>query len=94
MYTLSMVISHFWSFSSVSCHESESKVADDVNKQTIDHSFSCNLAPMMLKLDKIEIGKTGNTEVWCYLSHLMRLWYFLSSINSFFKHACTAIQWG
>ena len=24
----------------------------------------------------------------------MRLWYFLSSVNSFFKHACAAIQWG
>ena len=25
---------------------------------------------------------------------LMRLWHFLSSVDSFFKHACTAIQWG
>ena len=25
---------------------------------------------------------------------LMRLWHFSSSVNSFFKHACTAIQWG
>ena len=25
--------------------------------------------------------------------HLMRLWNFSSSVNSFFKCACTAIQW-
>ena len=29
-----------------------------------------------------------------HLSQLMRLWHFSSSINSFFKHACAAIQWG
>ena len=29
-----------------------------------------------------------------HMSHLMRLWYFLSSVNSFFKHACAVIQWG
>ena len=28
------------------------------------------------------------------LSHLMRLWHFSSSVNSFFKRACAAIQWG
>ena len=28
------------------------------------------------------------------LSHLMRLWRFSSSINSFFKRACAAIHWG
>ena len=28
------------------------------------------------------------------LSHVMRLWYFSSSVNSFFKCACAAIQWG
>ena len=28
------------------------------------------------------------------LSHLMRLWYFSSSINTFFKCPCAAIQWG
>ena len=28
------------------------------------------------------------------LSRLMRLWHFLSSVNSFFKYACAAIQWG
>ena len=30
----------------------------------------------------------------CHLSHVMRLWYFLSSVNAFFKRACAAIQWG
>ena len=25
---------------------------------------------------------------------IMRLWYFSSSVNSFFKRACAAIQWG
>ena len=29
-----------------------------------------------------------------YLSHLMRLWYFSPSVNSFFKRACATIQWG
>ena len=28
------------------------------------------------------------------MHHLMRLWYFSSSVNSFFKRACAAIQWG
>ena len=28
------------------------------------------------------------------MSHLMRLWHFSSSVNSFFKQACAAIQWG
>ena len=32
--------------------------------------------------------------VYMYLSNLVRLWYFSSSVNSFFKRACTAIQWG
>ena len=27
-------------------------------------------------------------------NHVMRLWYFLASVNSFFKCACAAIQWG
>ena len=26
------------------------------------------------------------------MNHLLRLWHFSSSINSFFKHSCTAIQ--
>ena len=29
-----------------------------------------------------------------YLSQLMRLWHLSSSVNSFFKRACAAIQWG
>ena len=29
-----------------------------------------------------------------YLSHVKRLWYFSSSVNSFFKRTCAAIQWG
>ena len=28
------------------------------------------------------------------MSQLMRLWHFSSSVNSFFKRACAAIQWG
>ena len=28
------------------------------------------------------------------LSHVMRLWYFSSSVNSFFKRVCASIQWG
>ena len=27
------------------------------------------------------------------ISHRMRLWYFSSSVNSFFKRACADIQW-
>ena len=30
---------------------------------------------------------------WNQMSHVMRLWYFSSSVNSFFKRACAAIQW-
>ena len=29
-----------------------------------------------------------------YLSQLMRLWHFSSSVNSFFERARAAIQWG
>ena len=29
-----------------------------------------------------------------HFSQLMRIWYFLSSVNSFFKRACTTSQWG
>ena len=28
------------------------------------------------------------------MSQVMRLWHFSSSVNSFFKRACAAIQWG
>ena len=28
------------------------------------------------------------------LRHHMKLWHFSSSVNSFFKHTCSAIQWG
>ena len=28
------------------------------------------------------------------ISHVMRLWYFSSSVNSFFKCACAATKWG
>ena len=28
------------------------------------------------------------------VSHVMRLWFFSYSVKSFFKLACTAIQWG
>ena len=29
-----------------------------------------------------------------HLSRLMRLWHLSPSVNSIFKHACAAIQWG
>ena len=29
-----------------------------------------------------------------HLSRLKRLWYFSSTVNSFFKRACAAIRWG
>ena len=38
-------------------------------------------------------GKNLLGGIW-QMSRVMRLWYFLSSVNSFFKHACAAIQWG
>ena len=40
---------------------------------------------------KIQV-KNAQRKQW--ISHLMRLWYFLFSVNSFFKRACAAIQWG
>ena len=36
----------------------------------------------------------SNKCTYCDLSQLMRLWHFSSSVNLFFKHAYTAIQWG
>ena len=36
----------------------------------------------------------GSTVVKHNLRQLMRLWHFSSSVNSFFKRACAAIQWG
>ena len=44
-----------------------------------------------------------NTVIWCGrpsnsykkgTTHDIRLWYFSSSLNLFFKRACAAIQWG
>ena len=38
----------------------------------------------------------GICKLWSWftqMSHLMRLWYFSSSVNAFFKCTCTAIQW-
>ena len=45
--------------------------------------------------DKYQIRLTRPTFIQpLHISHLMRLWYFSSAVNSFFKHTCTAIQWG
>ena len=49
---------------------------------------------------QISWSQVGNGSVTCeirkksQMSHLMRLWHCSSSVNSFFKHACAAIQWG
>ena len=43
---------------------------------------------------KILIQCNIKFDLQIYMRHLMRLWYFLSSVNSFFKCACPAIQWG
>ena len=45
------------------------------------------------KFCKISILHYRNLQVNNYMGQLMRLWHFLSSINSFFKRTCAAIQW-
>ena len=40
------------------------------------------------------LGSFFNINLKLKMSQLMRLWHFSSSVNSFFKHTCAAIQWG
>ena len=50
---------------------------------------------MFWKGDPLEAKLPPNIEsAELYRSHVMRFWHFYSSVNSFFKRACTAIQWG
>ena len=50
------------------------------------HSYCCAALqqPLLPKRDKSDH----------LVSVVMRLWYFSSSVNSFFKRACAAIHWG
>ena len=58
----------------------------------------------LAKLASFIIGFSGCLQTWlCFwkekrkipqMSHLTRLWHFSSSVNSFLKCACAAIQWG
>ena len=61
-----------------------------------EESEQTGLMPRMIRVFNGRAGHfVGFVMRWLkYWSHVMRLWYFLSSVNSFFKHACTAIQWG
>ena len=45
-----------------------------------------------VSLENVLHSPSHITFLW--MSQLMRLWHFLSSVNSFFKRACAANQWG
>ena len=49
--------------------------------------------PLFLLVLSLIVALKWRSFHW-YLSQLMRWWHFSSSVNSFFKHACAAIQWG
>ena len=58
---------------------------------------SCKQQLLSLKLKKKKKSSRLWTPVCPYrakMSHLMTLWYFSSSVNSFFKNTCAASQWG
>ena len=59
-------------------------------------SISKNNSVSLNQLAASQKPENAFSERWAsaHLSHLMRLWNFSSSVNSFFKHACAAIQWG
>ena len=41
-----------------------------------------------------DLTSDSNKLFYLHLSQLMRLWPFSYSVNSFFKRACAAVQWG
>ena len=72
-------------------------------------STLCTVFPTIIyravaEIVRHHISTVTTVQAWCTctvidvyktkLSRLMRLWYFSSSVNSFFKRACAAIQWG
>ena len=62
-------------------------------RRDLDENFSVGdtcLLCMMLESQTKFVVSWNKLE----MSHVMRLWYFSSSVNSFFKRACAAIQWG
>ena len=58
------------------------------------HSFQdmMQTAFSNVQADLVVIMDSDKSEV--EMSPLMRLWYFSSSVHSFFKHTGAAIQWG
>ena len=62
-------------------------------RRDLDENFSVGdtcLLCMMLESQTKFVVSWNKLE----MSHVMRLWAFSSSVNSFFKRACAAIQWG
>ena len=68
--------------------------------QTFDAVFPKDLFSDSFKKNKKHPGKTSGLRSLIValtgdcLSHVLRLWYFSSSLNSLFKRTCAAIQWG
>ena len=64
------------------------------NITSIDHF------PVLLSRDEDGYPNTVKSHVTCHSHHLkvkihlMRLWYFSFSVNSFFKRTCAAIKCG
>ena len=63
-------------------------VYGDVHRVKILFNKKDNALIQMAEPHQAQLGRCHE------LSHVMRLWYFSSSINTFFKRACAAIQWG
>ena len=66
------------------------------NEDISDEVLQGKVADVVYRLALESIPGNGFyvTQTKLQLSHLMRLWHFSSSVNSFFKHACASIQWG
>ena len=58
--------------------------------RSITGCFSLLFLPFDVN-SRVIIGQSVNQDI---MSHLMRLWHFLSSVKSFVKRTCAAIQWG
>ena len=57
----------------------------------------CHASPLPAAAERGRLLRAGmaNGKILTktHLSHIMRSWYFSSSVNSFFKSACAAILW-
>ena len=49
---------------------------------------------LIIYIGQIKLGTYLAISGKLLMSHLMRLWYFSSSVNSFCKRSCAATQWG